>query len=63
MRQVVFRASGLLVRFAPQMAGADLMTGGLAGTVSEIAPNKGTETEPKHNITSKIINISEITPN
>lgn len=31
-RQVVFRARGLLVRPAPQMAGADLMTGGLAGT-------------------------------
>ena len=31
-RQVVFRASGLLVRPAPQMAGVGLMTGGLAGT-------------------------------
>ena len=40
MRQVVFRASGLLVRPAPQMAGADLMIGGLAGTgISEITPN------------------------
>ena len=39
-RQVVFRASGLLVRSAPQMVGAGLMAGGLAGTgILEIAPN------------------------
>ena len=32
MRQVVFRASGLVVRSAPQIVGVGLMTGGLAGT-------------------------------
>ena len=31
-RQVVFRVSGLLIRPAPQIVGAGLMTGGLAGT-------------------------------
>ena len=41
VRQVVFRASGLLVRPAPQMAGADLMTGGLAGTGFRDNPNLG----------------------
>ena len=41
VRQVVFRASGLLVRPAPQMAGADLMTGGLAGTGFRDNPKLG----------------------
>lgn len=41
MRQVVFRASGLLVRFAPQMVGAGLMTGGLAGTGFRDNPKLG----------------------
>ena len=40
-RQVVFRASGLLVRPAPQMAGADLMTGGLTGTGFRDNPKLG----------------------
>ena len=40
-RQVVFRESGLLVRPAPQMAGADLMTGGLAGTGFRDNPKLG----------------------
>ena len=40
-RQVVFRASGLLVRFAPQMAGADLMAGGLAGIDFRDSPKLG----------------------
>ena len=37
-RQVVFRASGLLVRSAPQIVGAGLMTGGLAETVFRDSP-------------------------
>lgn len=32
VRQVVFNASGLLVKPAPQIVGAGLMAGGLAGT-------------------------------
>ena len=41
MRQVVFKASGLLVKPAPQMVGAGLMTGGLAGTGFRDNPNLG----------------------
>ena len=44
VRQVVFRASGLLVKPAPQIVGAGLMTGGLAGTGFRDNPNLGTET-------------------
>ena len=63
-RQVVFRASGLLVRPAPQMAGADLMTGGLEGTGFRDNPKLG-----DGNSSSKVIPsyqtelFLEITPN
>ena len=40
-RQVVFRARGLLVRPAPQMVGAGLMAGGLAGTDFRDNPKLG----------------------
>ena len=40
-RQVVFKARGLLVRPAPQMVGAGLMAGGLAGTDFRDNPNLG----------------------
>ena len=62
MRQVVFRASGLLVRPAPQMAGADLMTGGLAGTGFRDNPKLGDgNSSPKMRLVKRLF--SEITPN
>ena len=62
VRQVVFRASGLLVRPAPQMAGADLMTGGLAGTGFRDNPKLG-DGNDKINKMMKDDYVSEITPN